>query len=65
MMEGLLSGKGTSWATTTVNASVTVPQMTALMTGLPETYIPQNYKEAMARPDLWMPAMETSVFKSS
>ena len=23
-----------------------------------ETYIPQNYKEAMARPDLWMPAME-------
>ena len=34
------------------------PPTTALMTGLPETYVPQNYKEAMARPDLWMPAME-------
>ena len=34
------------------------PQTTTLMTGLPETYIPQNYKEVMARPDLWMLAME-------
>ena len=45
---------------TTLNAGVTVPQMTVLMTGLPETYIPQNYKEAMVRPDLWMPAMKLS-----
>ena len=29
------------------------------MTGFPETYVPQNYKEVMACPDLWMPAMET------
>ena len=43
----------------TVNVGVTIPQTTALMTGLPETYIPQNYKEAMVHPDLWMPAMET------
>ena len=35
------------------------PNTTALLTTLLDSQIPQNYWEAMTRPDLWQPPMET------